>query len=130
MAKQSKYSQRQLVEHVIHHCDLIQSYTEGVSEQEFLKNQMLVDAVTLNIQGIGEACTKIDDEIKETRDLPWKAIIGIRQIISHDYFGISPSIIWATAVNNIGELRAAFERTLEEMTRTEKDKEKEQDRGR
>lgn len=56
---------------------------------------MVFDAVLLNFVNIGEMALRISDELKDsTREIPWKDIIGLRNIIAHDYLGIDAEEIW------------------------------------
>ncbi len=107
MARSQKYTQRELLEHIIELCDTIREEIGSKSLVEFRADRNLSDATAYRLQAIGEACTKLDDEIKKDYDLPWKEIIGMRQILSHDYLAISKEIIFVTARTNLNELYAA-----------------------
>jgi len=49
----------------------------------------------MQLEIIGEAAKNIPDEVKNTcNDIDWKGIIGLRNRITHEYFGISLQIIW------------------------------------
>ncbi|MCM1982691.1 HepT-like ribonuclease domain-containing protein [Lyngbya confervoides] len=43
--------------------DKIQSYTQGLGKDDFLNNPLILDAVTLNLQIIGEARKNIPQNI-------------------------------------------------------------------
>lgn len=53
------------VEHIRHCIRKIQSYTEGVNEEEFLQNTLLQDAVIRNLEIIGEATKKLNPTFRE-----------------------------------------------------------------
>lgn len=56
---------------------------------------MLVDAVVRNFEIIGEATRNIPDEIiNKYPEIPWKKMYGLRNLISHEYFGIDYEMIW------------------------------------
>ena len=65
----------------------IQRYTEDLSKEEFKADDKTVDAVTKNLENIGEAVKNIPDELKqEDPNTPWNDISGIRDILIHQYF--------------------------------------------
>jgi len=73
----------------------IQSYTKGMSEKDFIKDNKTSDAVIRNFEIIGEAANKIPSEIrKKHKEIPWRDIIDFRNRISHEYFGVSMSVVW------------------------------------
>lgn len=75
----------------------ILKYTKDLTEKQFFNNEMVFDAVIRNFEIIGEAAKNIPATIKKQYpDIPWKNIIAMRNIISHEYFGISKEIIWKT----------------------------------
>lgn len=54
------------------------------------------------IEIIGEASYKLTHEFKESHpQLPWKEMVGMRHIMVHGYYTISPESVWATIVNDI-----------------------------
>ncbi len=73
----------------------IQTYTKGVSKDKFTKNSLIVDAVARNLEIIGEASKRIPSDIKrQIPEVPWKKIIGLRNMLIHEYSGIDKEIIW------------------------------------
>jgi len=66
------------------------------------------------LQIIGEAAKHIPSSYREKwSQVPWKDIAGIRDIIVHEYFGITLSMIWKTAVEDIPILRQQIVNILE-----------------
>jgi uncharacterized protein with HEPN domain len=75
----------------------ILKYTKDLTEKQFFSNEMVFDAVIRNFEIIGEAAKNIPTNLRDQYpDIPWKNIIAMRNIISHEYFGISKKIIWKT----------------------------------
>ena len=59
----------------------------------------------MNIIVIGEMASKLSAEfIKNYNAIPWKKIIGLRNIIAHHYFGVSIETIWEITATDIPEL--------------------------
>lgn len=62
----------------------------------------------------GEVSGHLSDELKERyKDIPWKQIKGLRNIIIHDYDGIKMNIVKETMERDIPALIAQLEAMLE-----------------
>ena len=73
----------------------IEEYIGEMEFKEFKMNYMVVDAVVRNFEIIGEAAKNIPDQIKEKYpEIPWKKMYGLRNLISHEYFGVDYEMIW------------------------------------
>lgn len=71
-----------------------------MGRSKFDDDEMIQVWVTHHLQIIGEAANKISIETREYAEaIPWEQIIGMRNILVHDYFGINLDIVWSTAVN-------------------------------
>lgn len=89
--------------------DRIQEYTEGMSLEDFSKHQMAIDAVTRNLEIMGEAANRLPDEFKEQHsNVEWYKIVGLRHRIVHEYFGVDLEIIWQILRKDLAELRTSL----------------------
>ena len=87
--------------------DRITSYVEGTSYEDFLADRKTQDAVTRNIEIIGEAARSLPAEFKERHaEIPWDEIVGMRNVIVHQYFGILPDVVWDVVRNELPALRS------------------------
>ena len=86
-------------------CQLVANFTENVSYKEFLLDDRTYHATVRNLEIIGEAVKHIS---KETRahypSLKWRKIAGFRDILAHEYFGVSNEIVWDVIENEIPTL--------------------------
>jgi len=83
------------IRHVIDAISEIENYTKDSSYKDFSENSMMQNACIRQLGIIGEACNRISDNIKaENTDIEWKAIIGLRNIVIHQYFGVDIHVIW------------------------------------
>lgn len=112
MAKRPRYSERELLEHIVELCDTIEETLGKKSFEEFEADRNLADATAYRLQAIGEACTKLSNDIKARHDIPWADIIGMRHILSRHYLAISKRIVWETAVSDLGDLHEACRSAL------------------
>ena len=82
---------------IIDSATLILDYVAGRTEAEFLGEVSLQDQVARRFEIIGEAARQVSDETKETLPkIPWREIIGLRNILIHDYGEVNYARIWDT----------------------------------
>lgn len=104
-----KRSNKLFVEDILESMDKIESYIENLSYDDFIDNQMVIDAVIRNLEIIGEAANNIPKDIRiKFLNIPWKRMIGLRNIVVHGYFGIDLSIIWEIITKNLPETKSAL----------------------
>lgn len=70
-------------------------YLEGIDKiEDFETNDEKVDAVIFNLEQIGETAKKITDQTKNMyKSIHWVSIIGLRNIISHDFEGVRYTLL-------------------------------------
>jgi uncharacterized protein with HEPN domain len=89
---------RLYLQDIVDSINKIQKYTDNMTLEEFELNDMAVDAVARNFEIIGEAATRVTDDIKEMYpDVPWFKMKGMRNIMAHEYFSVDLDIVWDTA---------------------------------
>jgi len=73
----------------------IEKYIDKNNFEEFSHDEKTIDAVVRNLEIIGAAAHKISEQFKTLNpNIEWRKIIGLRNRIVHDYFGIDLNIIW------------------------------------
>jgi uncharacterized protein with HEPN domain len=71
-------------------------FTQGRSFEDFLSDRMLRNAVERNLEIIGEAARYISRKTRDNYpDIPWKSMIALRNIITHEYGDIRYEILWS-----------------------------------
>jgi LPS export ABC transporter protein LptC len=79
------------------------------------RQDMVVDAVVRNFELIGEAAKNIPESIqKKYPEVPWKKMYGLRNLISHEYFGIDYEMIWEIAKVNLPKNIEDLRRIIDE----------------
>ena len=113
---------KMFVEDILEAMDKIERYIKDLRYEEFVKNEMVVDAVIRNLEIIGEASRNIPEDAREKHpEIPWKRMIGLRNIAIHEYFGIDLSIIWEIITKNIPETRPVIKEMLKEFEERQDD---------
>jgi uncharacterized protein with HEPN domain len=80
-------------------------YMQGVSRDDFEKNEMLQDAVARPLEIIGEAAGQVSEEYREAHAyIPWYKMIGMRNRLIHEYFRINYGAVWDTVNDDLPDL--------------------------
>jgi uncharacterized protein with HEPN domain len=91
----------------------IQSYTANISFDQFSTHYMTVEACLYNIQVIGEAVSRLPENIKEDNpQIPWALIKGMRNRLIHEYFGTDIKLVWNVIENELPTLKGELEKIL------------------
>ena len=86
--------------------DKIQQCTMGMTYSDLLEDDKTLDAVTHNLQVIGEATKQIPETIcQKYSEIEWRKIAGLRDIIAHAYFSVNPEIVWNILITKLKPLR-------------------------
>lgn len=86
-------------------CEKVLRYTKGMSKQEFSRDDRTFDAVMRNLEIIGEASKHVaQEEPAQNLQVEWRKIVALRNIISHEYFGIDEDIVWDIVSSKIQPL--------------------------
>lgn len=103
------------LEDILESVTKIEDFTRGMSLESFKQDVKTIDAVVRNIEVIGEAAKKIPDEIRvQHPTVPWKQIVGARDKVIHEYFGVDLDIIWKTVVEDLPSFRHQIETLMKE----------------
>ncbi len=96
----------------------IKDYIKDMSYENFLADSKTQSAVIMQLQVIGELAKKMPDEIKESVDIPWKQIVGMRDMVSHDYFNLDIKSVWDTAIKSVPEAELEIRKYLKKFEAT------------
>lgn len=106
----SRHSKLRILD-ILDAIDRITSYVEEMKYNEFLADRKTQDAVARNVEIIGEAARSLSSYFRKKHcAVPWKEMIGMRNVIVHEYFGILPDVVWDVINNELPQLRAQLSR--------------------
>lgn len=72
---------------------------------------MVYDATLRNLELLGEAARHVPEEARALApDIPWRRIIGMRNVLVHGYLGIDDDIIWDIVRNEVEKPLVALEK--------------------
>jgi uncharacterized protein with HEPN domain len=88
-----------------------------MSSENFIRNNLVYDAVLRNIEIVGEASKQVPANVrKQYPEVDWRRIAGMRDIVAHHYFSIHDEIVWDIVVNKVPELAEKVKGILENFT--------------
>jgi uncharacterized protein with HEPN domain len=104
------------LQHIVEAINEIDAYIQDTSQEDFVKNSMMFNATLRQLEIIGEASNRLsNDVVNKTPDIPWARIIGLRNLVIHEYFGVDDFTIWNVIKINLPDLKRkilAFLNTL------------------
>lgn len=102
------------IEHIRDCISRITEYTEGFSEEKFVKNSLISDAVIRNFEIIGEASKKISADFKALHTyIEWKKMAGMRDKLIHDYIGVDLWAVWGVVTDIVPEFKQQIDTILQ-----------------
>jgi len=91
-----------LLQDMIESIEKIERYIGNDTVDEFINDELKIDAVVRNLEIIGEAAARVTEEFKqEHQTIEWKKITGVGNRIIHAYFGVDLQIIWSIIKNDL-----------------------------
>ena len=97
---------RDYVADIIKSIESLESFTKGMSYEEFVRDEKTVWAVIRGIEIIGEAVKSLPDDLKEKHpDIPWREMTAMRNKLIHEYFGVDVKVLWLTVQQDIPSVK-------------------------
>ena len=88
-------------------------FIRGMAKDDFLRDLKTQSAVLHQMMIIGEAAGRLSQGFRdEHADVPWSAIIGMRNILIHEYHHVDLDEVWQAAVRDVPDLSAQIETLL------------------
>jgi uncharacterized protein with HEPN domain len=98
-------SQQQIVRDMIDRARRVRSIVAGLDFDQFVADEFVSITVVHYVQDIGEAARGLSPETREqTPAVPWKSLIGMRNVIVHQYLNIDLTRVWSAATEHIPTL--------------------------
>jgi uncharacterized protein with HEPN domain len=94
------------LQHILDAIDRITGYVAGKVFAEFESDLMAQDAVIRQFSIIGEAARRISLGFQSRHPaIPWADIIGMRNILIHDYLEVDLDEVWKSVQDDLPDLR-------------------------
>jgi uncharacterized protein with HEPN domain len=99
----------QVLQDILETIAYLDTFTDGVSLEEFEANPEKLFAVVKALEIVGEAVKKIPDDIRaQYPQIPWKDVAGMRDILVHQYWRVDSRVVWSTVQTGIPILKTAI----------------------
>jgi uncharacterized protein with HEPN domain len=96
----------QRLEDILQALDRIAGAVSGLTEEDFLSNDVICFAVARQLSVVGEAAANVSSQTREKNPLiPWRDIVAFRNILVHEYFGLNWNRVWETVADQAPILR-------------------------
>ncbi|HBG26106.1 MAG: hypothetical protein A2Y10_00500 [Planctomycetes bacterium GWF2_41_51] len=100
--------------HIMECIEHIESYTENVDKEGFLKSSLIQDAVIRNLQVMAESTQRLSETSKQTQpQIDWFRISGFRNVLVHDYMGVDLDKVWNILIKEIPPLKTAIKAMMQ-----------------
>jgi uncharacterized protein with HEPN domain len=89
----------------------IRKFTSGMGFHAFRSDLKTQHACIRNLEVIGEATKHIPESARDTApEIEWRKISGLRDILTHEYFGVDVEILWDVIENKLSDLETAVQK--------------------
>lgn len=80
----------------------LRALVDGLSPEDFAANRILCLAVEKLFINLGEAAYRLGDEFaKVSPGIPWRQIIGLRNILAHGYEQVAHEVLFNTVIHDL-----------------------------
>jgi uncharacterized protein with HEPN domain len=101
----------------------IEKFVKRMDFEGFVKDDKTTSAVIRKLEIIGEATKNLPDRLKERyEDIPWKRMAGMRDRLTHGYFGVDYDLVWEAIKIEIPKVKPKIEGMLDELENRENEK--------
>jgi len=91
----------------------IEADTAGLTEDVWVDIGSLVRSVSMSLIALGEGAVQLSETVKaQDPDVPWSAMIGLRNRLAHAYFRADRHVIWEAATLHTPQMADRLRRLL------------------
>ena len=92
----------------------LQGFVQGVPVEVFVQNRVLCLATEKLFINLGEAASRMGPQAKAAiPGIPWRQIIGLRNILAHGYEQVAHEVLFRTAHEELPGVETALLKALE-----------------
>jgi len=111
---------RLYIQDILESIEAIEGYIQPITEEQFYGNRQVQDAVLRRLEIIGEAVKNVDEDFRSRYpEIPWKRIAGLRDVLIHEYFGVSLKRVWRVIKIDLVDMKSRISRIWEEIKNVE-----------
>lgn len=96
-------------------CYAIARFTSAMDIVSFAENEIVLSASLRQLELIGEAARNLDPALTARYPgVPWRKLVGLRNILIHEYFDVAHDKVWEVVVRDVPILREQLEQILKQ----------------
>ena len=104
MKKDPRVYMAQILERI----DRILTFTQD-GRESFFESQLLQDAAIRNLEVVGEAAKRVSEDYRDAHPMiPWRGLASLRDVLIHQYEGVSLDEVWRVVQDELPSLRRAI----------------------
>jgi uncharacterized protein with HEPN domain len=94
-----------LVGDIIENAKLARAFVKGLTKTRFKKDLLRQAGICRQFEIVGEAANRLSPEFRaKSSSIPWKKIIGMRNILIHMYEEVDLDQLWKTVEKDLPKL--------------------------
>ena len=98
------------LEDIVKFAKNVEQIVSGITYNDFCSDIRIYYSVMKNIEVIGEASNMLTKDFRNTYTaVPWREVIGMRNVLVHGYSQVSDIDLWNAAINDVKPLRVQVE---------------------
>ncbi len=106
------YSERLL--DILEAIERIEKYA-AQGREDFENDELVQTWIVHHLQIVGEAARALPDSFTDQHpEIDWSEIIGMRNILVHNYFGVDVDVVWAVVERDLPDLKHKIQAILQE----------------
>lgn len=89
------------------------AFAHNQSRASLDTNRMLTLAIVKSLEILGEAASKVSGETQDSlSQIPWSAIVSMRNRLIHGYYDVNLEIVWKTVTEDLPHLTPELKRVI------------------
>ena len=101
---------------IIESIEKIEKYTKGMTYHEYAEDNKTIDGVERNFIKLGDIINRISKDFQKTHNsIPWKEMVSIRNVLTHEYKEVKDEIVWNTTKDDLPKTKAMIKKIVEKI---------------
>jgi len=114
MSEKFKKDPLVFLEHILESIRNVEIFSKNLSKGNFIKSRLKQSAIIRELEIIGEAVANLSNDFRDKYpNVMWKKIVGFRDKMIHNYFGVNLERVWNVIEYELPKLKKDVQEVLE-----------------